>query len=165
MACYKEYAQGYPAMGNATSHNGMTYGCSWPAYLGDDEATKPWGGIHAAGCSMWRAWTDVVCEWSGRPQAAGSILDHFGNYSRVFAKVAGRGLGWNDPDNLVIGNGCITPAEEETQMALFSILAAPLIMGNDARDVHPARSKATLLNAEATRVNQDPLGAPARSFP
>ena len=32
---------------------------------------------------------------------------------------------------LLIGNGCITPDEERTQMAIWSIVAGPLIMGND----------------------------------
>jgi alpha-galactosidase len=38
-------------------------------------------------------------------------------------------------DMLIIGNGCITHDEEMTQMALWSILASPLIMGNDLRKV------------------------------
>ncbi len=42
-------------------------------------------------------------------------------------------------------------------MALWSILAAPLIMGNDLRNVS-ADSRAILLNADAIAVNQDPLG-------
>ena len=59
---------------------------------------------------------------------------------------------------LIIGNDCITEAEEETQMALFAIMAAPLIMGNDARNISSARSKATLLNRHAIAVDQDPKG-------
>ena len=31
---------------------------------------------------------------------------------------------------LLIGNGCISAAEERTQMAIWSIVAAPLIMGS-----------------------------------
>ena len=58
---------------------------------------------------------------------------------------------------LLIGNGCLTTAEEQTQMALWSISAAPLIMGNDLRNV-AAASKAILQNNEAIAVDQDPLG-------
>jgi hypothetical protein len=46
---------------------------------------------------------------------------------------------------LLIGNGCITEDEERTQMAIWSIIASPLIMGNDMRNVSDA-SKAILFN-------------------
>lgn len=42
-------------------------------------------------------------------------------------------------------------------MAIWSIVAAPLIMGNDMRNVSAA-SMAILTNAHAIAVNQDPLG-------
>ena len=71
----------------------------------------------------------------------------------MLAKYAGPNH-WNDPDMLIIGNGCITGAEEETQMALFCIMAAPLIMGNDVRNITSARSKATLLNIHAIRSSE-----------
>ena len=64
---------------------------------------------------------------------------------------------WNDPDMLLIGNDCITDDEARTQMAIWSISAAPLIMGNDLRNVTPG-GKAILLNKYAISVNQDPLG-------
>jgi hypothetical protein len=51
---------------------------------------------------------------------------------------------------LLIGNGCLTHAEEQTQMALWAISAAPMIMGNDLRNISAA-SKAILLNK--VRIN------------
>jgi hypothetical protein len=39
---------------------------------------------------------------------------------------------------LLIGNSCLTHAEEQTQMALWCISAAPLIMGNDLRNLSAA---------------------------
>merc|ERR1712019_151844 len=71
---------------------------------------------------------------------------------------------WHDMDMLLIGNGCIKPAEEQTQMALWSISASPLIMGNDLRKV-PAESKAILLNEHAIAVSQDSLGKMGRRHP
>lgn len=58
-----------------------------------------------------------------------------------------------DADMLLIGNGCITEDEERTQMAIWSIIASPLIMGNDMRNVSSA-SKAILFNKDAIAVNQ-----------
>ena len=58
-----------------------------------------------------------------------------------------------DPDMLLIGNTCISDDEARTQMAIWSILAAPLIMGNDLRTVSDS-ARAILLNSEAIAVDQ-----------
>jgi alpha-galactosidase len=44
---------------------------------------------------------------------------------------------WNDPDMLEIGNGGMTDEEYRTHMSLWAILAAPLLAGNDLRDMSP----------------------------
>jgi hypothetical protein len=69
----------------------MTYSCSWPAYLGDNESAKPFEAMIAAGCNSWRNYDDVSNDWS----SVGDIIDHFGDYSAVLQKVAGPGH-WND---------------------------------------------------------------------
>lgn len=74
----------------------------------------------------------------------------------MLAKYAAPGH-WNDPDMLLIGNDCITDAEAQTQMAIWSISAAPLIMGNDLRNMSDSQ-RAILLNQDAIAVDQDPLG-------
>ncbi len=45
----------------------------------------------------------------------------------------GRPGHWNDPDMLEIGNGGMTADEYRTHMSLWSLLAAPLLAGNDLR--------------------------------
>ena len=55
------------------------------------------------------------------------------------------------------GSPCVSPEEERTQMAIWSISASPLIMGNDMRNVSDA-SKAILFNEHAISISQDPLG-------
>ena len=44
---------------------------------------------------------------------------------------------WNDPDMLEIGNGHMTDTEYRTHMSLWCMLAAPLLAGNDIRDMKP----------------------------
>eukprot|EP00698_Gefionella_okellyi_P025551 TRINITY_DN9404_c0_g1_i1.p1 TRINITY_DN9404_c0_g1~~TRINITY_DN9404_c0_g1_i1.p1 ORF type:complete len:395 (+),score=66.77 TRINITY_DN9404_c0_g1_i1:366-1550(+) len=148
------YPIGYPSMGEALEATGrdIVYSCSWPAYLGNDEASKPFQSFLDADCNLWRNWDDIQCNW----QSLASIIEHWGTYSEVLAKWAGPGH-WNDPDMLLIGNTCINDDEARTQMAIWSIIAAPLIMGNDLRNVSDS-AKAILLNREAIAVNQDPLG-------
>lgn len=60
-------------------------------------------------------------------------------------------------DMLLIGNGCVSHDEERTQMAIWSISASPLIMGNDMRNISD-ESLAILKNQDAIAVSQDPLG-------
>jgi len=63
---------------------------------------------------------------------------------------------WNDPDMLEVGNGM--PANEDrAHFTMWSMIAAPLIAGNDLRKM----SKETigiLTNKEVIAVNQDKLG-------
>jgi len=155
--CYNNqtgYVTGYPAAGAALQATGrnITYSCSWPAYLGSDESKKPYQAMIDAGCNLWRNWDDIQCDWG----SVSSIIDHWGDYGEALQQWAGPGH-WHDMDMLLIGNDCVTIDEQRTQMAIWSISASPLIMGNDLRTV-PDESKAILLNKDAIAVNQDSLG-------
>jgi alpha-galactosidase len=70
-------------------------------------------------------------------------------------KAAGPGH-WNDYDMMEVGNG-MTNAEDRSHFAMWSMLASPLIMGNDLRNASPETIK-TLSNKEVIAVNQDKLG-------
>ena len=63
---------------------------------------------------------------------------------------------WNDPDMLEVGNG-MTEAEDRAHFSMWSMLAAPLLAGNDLRSMSTA-TKAVLTNREVVAVDQDPLG-------
>jgi alpha-galactosidase len=73
---------------------------------------------------------------------------------------------WNDADQLLIGDSGLTTAEERSQMGLWSIMGAPLIVSADLRrlarertDPHFAAALAILGNPRAIAIDQDPLGA------
>ena len=73
---------------------------------------------------------------------------------------------WNDADQLLIGDNGLTTAEERSQMGLWSIMGAPLMISADLRalvrnaaDPHVAASLAILGNGRAIAIDQDPLGA------
>jgi alpha-galactosidase len=68
---------------------------------------------------------------------------------------------WNDPDMLEIGNGHMSHDEYVTHMSLWSLLAAPLLAGNDLSKVSPA-DLAILTNKEVIAVDQDSKGAQGR---
>ena len=75
-------------------------------------------------------------------------------------KFAGPGH-WNDPDMLEVGNGGMKRDEYRTHMALWAILAAPLLAGNDLRSMSP-ETKELLMNSEILAVDQDAKGAQGR---
>jgi alpha-galactosidase len=62
---------------------------------------------------------------------------------------------------LEIGNGAMTDEEYRTHMSLWSLLAAPLLAGNDLRDI-PPNILAILTNKEVIAIDQDKLGKQAR---
>ena len=74
----------------------------------------------------------------------------------AIAKWAGPGH-WNDPDMLEIGNGGMTTDEYRTHMSLWAMFAAPLLAGNDVRNMS-ADTRSILLNKDAIAIDQDPLG-------
>jgi alpha-galactosidase len=70
---------------------------------------------------------------------------------------------WNDPDMLEVGNGGMTNEEYKTHFSMWCMLAAPLMAGNDLRNMDD-ETLTLLTNAEAIAVNQDPLGKQAFRF-
>ena len=64
---------------------------------------------------------------------------------------------WNDMDMLEVGNGGLTPDEERTHFALWTILNSPLLLGNDLRNMSP-QTLDILTNKEILAINQDSLG-------
>jgi alpha-galactosidase len=70
------------------------------------------------------------------------------------AAAGGKGY-WNDAEMMVTGNQGLTPDEQRAHFALWCIMSAPLILGNDPR-VMDSVEKEIILNREAIAVNQDP---------
>jgi Alpha galactosidase A/Alpha galactosidase C-terminal beta sandwich domain len=71
-------------------------------------------------------------------------------------EAAGRGH-WNDPDYLGPELG-MTYTEAQTQLSLWAIVAAPLILGSDPRAL--SQQTITMLeNRQVIEIDQDPLGA------
>ena len=63
---------------------------------------------------------------------------------------------WNDPDMMEVGNG-LTPNENRAHFSMWTMLAAPLIAGNDIRNM-PKDVAGVLTNRDVIAVDQDSLG-------
>ncbi len=68
---------------------------------------------------------------------------------------------WNDPDMLEIGNGGMNDDEYRTHMSLWAILAAPLLAGNDLRNM-TREILEILTNREVITISQDKAGKQGR---
>jgi alpha-galactosidase len=85
--------------------------------------------------------------------AKGSVMI-IADQNNAYAAAAGSGY-WNDPDMLVIGEQGLSPDEQQTHFALWCIMSAPLILGNDPRNMTVPEGD-LIMNAEAIAVDQDP---------
>lgn len=70
---------------------------------------------------------------------------------------------WNDPDMLEVGTKGLSLSESRAHFSLWCILAAPLIAGNDVRNM-TGEIHDILTNKEVIAVDQDPLGKQGYRF-
>lgn len=87
-------------------------------------------------CNLWRNWDDIDDSW----QSLREITQYFADNQTRIQPHAGPGH-WNDPDMLIIGNFGLSIVQAQVQMALWAILAAPLIMSNDLTAIRPEFSE------------------------
>ncbi|KAF6120532.1 alpha-N-acetylgalactosaminidase [Phyllostomus discolor] len=153
----EEQAKGYPMMAAALNATGrpIAFSCSWPAYEGGLPPKVNYS-LLADICNLWRNYDDIQDSWS----SVLSILDWFADNQDVLQPVAGPGH-WNDPDMLLIGNFGLSFEQARAQMALWTVLAAPLFMSTDLRTIS-AQSVDILQNPLMIKINQDPLGIQGR---
>ena len=119
--------------------------------------------------NLWRISDDLIDFWA-------SVCVNGFHCDRNIAAYAGPGH-WNDPDMLVVGTmdftnaglgfpgkpqpSRLTPLEQQTHITLWSLLAAPLIIGCDLSKLDPFTLD-LLSNTEVIAVDQDVLGKQAQ---
>jgi alpha-galactosidase len=109
---------------------------------------KVWEWGPSVGGNLWRTTGDISDEYR--------VMAEIGFNQNGLEKFAGPGH-WNDPDMLEVGNGGMNDDEYRTHFSLWSIIAAPLIAGNDLTQMTPYTLE-ILTNHEVIAVDQDPLG-------
>lgn len=117
-------------------------------------------GHSVSGGNLWRTTGDITDTWGSM---SGIGFDH--SVRSTYVKPGG----WNDPDMLVVGRlgwgpnprpTRLTPNEQIVHITMWSLLAAPLIIGCDLTKLDPF-TKAILCNHDVIEVDQDPLGKAA----
>ena len=139
--------QRYKAMQRALDHTGraIIYAiCQWGKY-------RPWTWAPAVG-NLWRTARDIHDDWT-------SIFTTIRVNERL-ARYARPGH-WNDPDMLEVGNSRgLTVTEQRTQLSLWAMMAAPLLISTDLRHADAA-TMAMLGNRGIIALDQDRLGRQA----
>ena len=119
-----------------------------------------WGA--AVDGNLWRTTGDIVDTWASMKNIGfdrQAALSHFAKPGR-----------WNDPDMLVVGKvgwsnklrpTRLTYDEQYTHITLWSLLAAPLLIGCDMDQLDDFTLN-LLTNSEVIAINQDPLGRQAK---
>ena len=116
---------------------------------------KVWEWGASVGGNLWRTTGDIEDKWDSMSTIG---FDKQTNLE----KYAGPGH-WNDPDMLEVGNGGMTNVEYQTHMSLWAMLSAPLLAGNDLRNMTP-QIRDILTNKEVIAIDQDKLGDQGRRF-
>jgi alpha-galactosidase len=116
-----------------------------------------WGEV----ADLWRTTEDLLDIWQNSntnsyPMGVGNVVD----VTAPLAAQAGPGH-WNDPDMLVVGRPGLTLTESRSHFALWALMAAPLMAGNDIRTMS-ADVGTILRSPRLLAVNQDKLGAGGR---
>lgn len=123
--------------------------------------SKPWEWGEGIG-HLWRTTADIrdcyqcTFDWGGL-----GVLDIIDKQAELYT-YAGPGH-WNDPDMLEVGNGGMTKDEYITHFSMWAMLAAPLMAGNDIRNMDDLTQE-ILTNADVIAVNQDVKGQQAIKF-
>jgi alpha-galactosidase len=126
--------------------------------------TDPWLWAYGVG-QMWRTSPDIKNLWDGTLDtwalSFNVIVDETAHKNQQYAGTCR----WNDPDMLITGMykvndwtgpGC-TDTEYRSHFSLWCLMASPLIIGCDIRNMN-AVTQAALTNKNLIAVNQDILG-------
>jgi alpha-galactosidase len=128
--------------------------CEWGTH-------QPWLWGATVGGNLWRTTGDIHDLWQRSASASDRRLGVLDILDLQVGLGAFAGPGhWNDPDMLEVGNGGLTEDENRAHFALWAMLAAPLMAGNDLSTMSP-QTAAILTNREIIAVDQDELGIEA----
>ena len=119
-----------------------------------------WGAEKGVEGNSWRTTGDITDTWESMNGIGFQQVGH--------SKFASPGH-WNDPDMLVIGkvgwgpklrDSRLTPNEQYVHITLWTLLASPLLLGNDLTQMDDFELN-LVTNDEVLAVHQDPLGKAA----
>jgi alpha-galactosidase len=125
----------------------------WGQYPEEQQSTYSWSYAPDI-AESWRTYTDAG--FVGMMKYSDVLRNYDANARHPEAAGPGH---WNDPDYLGPELG-MSDEEFRTQMSLWAVAAAPLVIASDPRTLSET-SMATLLDPDVLAINQDSLGRQA----
>lgn len=106
---------------------------------------------------LWRVGTDIATFDSKHPENSrfSSVLWNY-SYNRPLGRFQKPG-NWDDADFIIGGDHGMSLPETRSQLALWSMMSAPLILSSDIGKLSP-RAITILSNKAVLAIDQDPLG-------
>jgi alpha-galactosidase len=157
--------EGLNAIGAYTTMRDALYAAGRPVVFSLCEwgSNKPWLWAAKVG-HLWRTTGDIAAQFDG--------LKNFGTWSALgvmrildlqegLRQYAGPDH-WNDPDMMEVGNG-MTLSEDRAHFSMWCMLAAPLMTGNDLRNMKK-EIRDILTNQAVIAIDQDALGIQGLKF-
>ncbi|MGC2160885.1 MAG: ricin-type beta-trefoil lectin domain protein [Silvibacterium sp.] len=153
------YRKAYAAQSAALKAVGrpIVFSESAPAYF---QGTPGWYNVLSWVRSygqLWREGTDIAIFDKGKPGTPRfhSVLWNYA-YNLPLGRFQKPG-NWNDSDFIIGGDDGVSLAETRSQLALWSMMSAPLILSSDLDKLNPA-AVAILGNNAVISIDQDALG-------
>ncbi|HEX4268128.1 MAG TPA: ricin-type beta-trefoil lectin domain protein [Steroidobacteraceae bacterium] len=153
------YRAAYRAESNALAQVGrpIVFSESAPAYF---QGQPGWYDVLSwvrGDGQLWREGTDMANYHTRNPPRSrfASVLWNY-SYNLPLGRFQTPG-NWNDPDFIIGGDVGMTLAESRSQLALWAMMSAPLILSSDVSRLTPAAVR-ILGNRAVLSVDQDPLG-------
>jgi alpha-galactosidase len=156
----KAYAAQSAAL--AAAARAIVFSESAPAYFQDESewfSVLSWVGQYG---QLWRLGTDIQIfdAWSPKANRWESVVTNY-RYTRDLGRFTKPG-NWNDPDFIIGGDPGLTAEESRTQLTLWSMMSAPLILSSDLTQVTQSPAMVAMLgNAEVIAIDQDEMGKAA----
>ena len=157
------YHTAYTAESTALANAGrpIVFSESAPAYFQSGEWGNPtWfdvlGWVGQLG-QLWREGYDIATFNSSNPTAGrwSSVMSNYG-YNRWIARYAHPG-NWNDPDFLIAGDPGLSAEESRSQVALWAMMSAPMILSSDVANLS-SDGLAALGDTDLIALDQDSAG-------
>jgi len=118
--------------------------------------SRNWGDV----ANQWRTTEDITTSWdTGHANSYPMGINNIVNVNAPLSGYAGPGH-FNDPDMLEVGNGSLSDTEYRSHFAMWAMMSAPLIMGNDLRSASSA-TLTILGNKALIDIDQDSLALQA----
>ncbi|HYX93220.1 MAG TPA: glycoside hydrolase family 27 protein, partial [Myxococcaceae bacterium] len=167
------FRKAYAAQSAALAATGrpIVFSESTPAYFRDWLGTPQpeylsvlsWVGEYG---QLWRIGTDIQIfkTWNQTESRWASVVNNF-QQTRDLGRFTKPG-NWNDPDFIIGGDPGLTEDEARSQMTLWSMMSAPLILSSDLTLLTQSPEMAAIVgNSEVIAIDQDALGRAASVVP